>query len=90
MVEEQRGSELGLRRTGIQPRGTSTPRERRVQLSQVGKCGKPEVPAARLGSMALFPSRPSTRTREMWVLDLHHPAECSGASSKGQVFWPSV
>lgn len=61
---------------------------RRVQLLQQGKCGKPEVPTAHLGTMALITSLPGTRTRGMWILDLHHAAEHSGASSEGQVFWP--
>lgn len=61
---------------------------RRVQLLQQGKCRKPEVPAAHLGSMALITSLPGTGTRETWLLDLHHAAEHSDASSEGQVFWP--
>lgn len=90
LVEEQRGSELGLQRTETQPRGTSSPPgwRRRVQLLQKGKCVKPEAPTAHLGTMALITSLPGTQTRGMWILDLHHAAEHSGASSEGQVFWP--
>lgn len=62
----------------------------KVQLLQQSKCGKPEVPAAHLGSMTLIPSLLGTQTRrpQTRVLDIHHPAESSGASGKGQVFWP--
>lgn len=56
----------------------------KVQLLQQSKCGKPEVPAAHLGSMTLIPSLLGTQTRRhgSWISTIQLRAQVPPARDK--------